>query len=277
MGFLSEKNLLNIAKKEKVAIGAFNTSNLEITQAIVEAAKEAGYPVIIQTTPSAIDYAGLEQIFDIVLNEVEEAKIKATLHLDHGKDFGIIKKCIDIGYPSVMIDGSTLDYESNKNLTKKVVSYAKKYNVSVEGELGVISHKEGGKKSGQTVYTDPKIAEDFVQKTGIDSLAVSVGNEHGAPKGERLDLQLLDEISQVVSAPLVMHGASGLSRRDIRKATKLGIAKFNIDTQIRKAFSDAMKDGDKTEIDPREILEVSKNAAKKVIIEYIKLFSQNEI
>lgn len=273
MIFLSEKNLLNLAKKDGVAVGAFNTSNLEITQAIALAAKETGCPIIIQTTPSAIDYAGLEQIFDIVRNEVDEPGIEATLHLDHGKDFGIIKECIDIGYPSVMIDGSRLDYEENIYLTRKVANYAKRYNVSVEGELGVISHKEGGKKSGQAVYTDPKIAEDFVQKTGIDSLAVSVGNEHGAPKGEKLDLGLLEKIAQVVSVPLVMHGASGLSRLDIRKAIKFGVTKFNIDTQIKKAFSDAMKSGDKEEIDPREMLEVSKDAAKHVVKDYITLFS----
>ncbi len=273
MIFVSEKNLLNSAKKEGVAVGAFNTSNLEITQAIVEAANEAGYPIIIQTTPSAIDYAGLEQIFDIVKNEIDEVGIKATLHLDHGKDFGIIKECIDIGYPSVMIDGSRLDYEANTHLTRKVVNYAKRHNVSVEGELGVISHKEGGKKSGQTVYTDPKIAEDFVQKTKVDSLAVSVGNEHGAPKGEKLDLKLLEEITKNVSVPLVMHGASGLTRLDIKKAIKLGVAKFNIDTQIRRAFSEALKGGEKDETDPREILEVSKNAAKKVVKDYIQLFN----
>lgn len=275
MIFISEKDLLNKAKKSGVAVGAFNTTNLEITQAIVEAAKETNYPVIIQTTPSAIHYAGLEQLFDIVRNEVDEASVKATLHLDHGKDYGVVKECIDIGYPSVMIDGSKLDYIGNINLTKKVVAYAKKHSVSVEGELGVISHKEGGGKSGQTVYTDPKVAEDFVQKTGVDSLAVSVGNEHGAPKGEKLDLDLLEEISESVSAPLVMHGSSGLSRRDIKRAIKLGVVKFNIDTQIRKAFSSAMKSGDKDEIDPREILESSKEAAKKVIKDYIKLFSKS--
>ena len=274
MIFLSERSLLNRAKEEGVAVGAFNTANLEITQAIVLAAAEAGQPIIIQTTPSAIDYAGLEQIFDIVRNEVDEMGIKATLHLDHGKDFGIVKECIDIGYPSVMIDGSKLDYVGNINLTKKVVSYAKVHNVSVEGELGVISHKEGGGKSGQTVYTDPNIAEDFVQKTGIDSLAVSVGNEHGAPKGEKLDLKLLEEITKSVSVPLVMHGASGLSRLDIKQAISLGVTKFNIDTQIKRAFSDAMKSGDKDEIDPREILEASKDAAKHVVKDYIKLFSE---
>jgi len=273
MIFLSEKELLNRAKKDGVAVGAFNTTNLEITQAITQASAETGLPVIIQTTPSAITYAGLEQIFDIVRNEVGETEIKATLHLDHGKDFGIVKECIDIGYPSVMIDGSTLDYEGNINLTKKVVHYAKKHNVSVEGELGVISHKEGGSKTGQTFYTDPKVAEDFIQKTGVDSLAVSVGNEHGAPKGEKLDLGLLEEIAKSVSVPLVMHGSSGLSRRDIRAAIKLGITKFNIDTQIRRAFSDAMKSGKKDEIDPREILSASKDAAKNVIKDYIKLFS----
>lgn len=274
MIFLSEKGLLNKAREVGAAIGAFNTSNLEITQAISEASKEVGEPIIIQTTPSAIGYAGLEQLFDIVRNEVDELGIKATLHLDHGKDFGIIKECIDLGFPSVMIDGSKLDFKANVSLTKKVVNYAKKYNVSVEGELGVISRAEGGRKSGQTVYTDPKIAEEFIKKTNVDSLAVSVGNEHGAPKGEKLDLKLLEEISKNVSVPLVMHGASGLSRRDIKSAIKLGVCKFNIDTQIKRAFSDAMKAGKEGEIDPREILETSKNAAKKVVKDYIKLFSQ---
>ncbi len=190
------KKYYSRAMKEGFAIGAFNTSDLEMTQAIANGAAEKKSPVIIQTSPSAIEYAGLKQIFDIVKNEIVENNLSATIHLDNGKDFSIAKSCIDIGYQSVMIDGSELEFDANVNLTKKVVDYAKRHNVTVEGEFGAIGSDD--EKSSHGGKTDPKMALEFVEKTGVDSLGVSIGNAHGAPKGEKLDLDLLDRIRQEV-------------------------------------------------------------------------------
>jgi ketose-bisphosphate aldolase len=268
--FINSKSEYRKAKSAGYAIGAFNTSNLEITQAICEAAKEMRAPVIIQTTPSAIEYAGLEQIFDIVKNEIESQKISATIHLDHGKDFGITKKCIDIGYQSVMIDGSYLDHDENIHLTKRVVNLAAEHGICVEAEIGRISKEEGGKLSHKGAKTNPKEAKEFVERTGIDILAVSVGNEHGAPKGERLDLELLEEISKTVNIPLVIHGSSGLSRVDIKEAIVLGVVKFNIDTNIRHAFSESVEESKSD--DPREMMTAGKEAVKQLVANYIELF-----
>ena len=260
------------AKSEKRAIGAFNTYDLEITQAICEAAAEENYPVLIQTTPSAVVYAGLKQIFDIVKNEVASSKIKAGIHLYHAKDLSVLKDCVDAGYSSVMIDASKLDYEGNIALTAKAVRYAHESGVYVEGELGVISTEEGGAHADTAVYTDPQIAVDFVHRTGVDTLAVSVGNEHGAPEGEKSDLELLTKIAEICPVPLVMHGASGLKRAAIVGAIKAGAVNFNIDTKIRRAFLDEVREFDKDEKDPRVVFNSAKEEVKKLVTTYIKLF-----
>lgn len=264
------------AWEEKRAIGAFNIFDLESAQAVAEAAGEVDYPVIIQITPKAIDYAGLKQIFDIAKNEIHENNIKAAIHLDHGKDFGIEKACVDQGFDSVMIDGSKLDFEANIALTSKVVRYAKRYNVMAEGEIGVISREEGGKLSGTAEFTKPEDVKNFAIRSGVDILAVSVGNEHGAPAGEAVNEKLLADIAAITPVPLVMHGASGLAKRDLRIAMKHGVVKINIDTNIRKIFVDQFSEEHPGIKDPREILLLAKEAAKKLIIDYIKIFSRKE-
>lgn len=264
---------LQKAWKEKRAIGAFNVFDLESAQAVAEASKEMDYPVILQITPTAIEYAGLKQIFDIAKNEINENNIRAAIHLDHGKDFGIEKACVDQGFDSVMIDGSKLDFQANVDLTSKVVRYAKKYDTVVEGEIGVISREEGGQLSGAAEFTKPEIVKDFAIKSGVDILAVSVGNEHGAPSGEKVNEQLLADIAAVTPVPLVMHGASGLAKKDLRIAMKHGVVKVNIDTNIRKIFVDQFSREHPGVKDPREILVLAKEAAKKLIIDYIRIFS----
>ncbi len=267
------KKELYFAWEEKRALGAFNVFDLETAQAVAEASAECDYPVIMQITPTAIEYAGLKQIFDIAKNEIFQKGIKAAIHLDHGKDFGIAKNCVDAGFNSVMIDGSKLDFEGNVYLTKKVVNYASKFDVMVEGEIGVISREEGGKLSGQGEYTRPEVVKDFAEKTGVDILAVSVGNEHGAPKGEKLDIDLLGKIAEITPIPLVMHGASGLSEEDVRLAVKCGIVKLNIDTNIRKVFVENFSEKHPGVKDPREILTEAKNEAKEIVKKYINILS----
>lgn len=272
---------INVAEEEKkarareYAIGAFNTANLEVTKAICAAAKEGDSPVIIQVTPSAIKYAGLQQIFDIVKNEIEESGVNAAIHLDHGKDFEVVRDAIEAGFRSVMIDGSKLPFAENVALTKKVVDYAHLKNVVVEGEIGVITTEEGGESSedDDPAFSTPDQTKKFVELTGVDSIAISVGNEHGAPEGEKLDLNLLKKISELVSIPLVLHGSSGLSDEDIKEAIKLGVAKINVDTNIRKAFIAGLKDIDPEETDYREILKISMADIEEVVKERIRILS----
>jgi len=264
------KNELNKARTHGYAIPAFNTNNLEVTKAICAAAAKFDLPILIATTPGAIEYAGLEQIFDIVRDEVGSSKIKAAIHLDHARDFGTIKTAIDIGYPSVMFDGSVLDYDENVAMTEKVVRYAHQHGVAVEAEIGVIGREEGGKLSHKAVYSAPEQVKRFVDETGIDSVAVSIGNEHGAPIGEKLNLDLLRQIAEIVEIPLVLHGSSGLSSGDIREAISLGIAKINVDTNIRKAFIAGVIEGEGA-TDYRDMMKEGMGEVEKVVEHYIKL------
>lgn len=270
--FINVSEELKKARNGGYALGAFNTNNLEATKAICAAAKKSNSPIIIQTTPGAIEYAGLRQIFEIVKTEIEETGIQAALHLDHGKDFEIVKECIDIGYRSVMIDGSKLPFAENVALTKRVVDYAKPKNVSVEAEIGAIGTDEGGENVGGGTMSSPDEVKRFVELTGVDSIAVSVGNEHGAPEGEKINLKLLEEISKIIEIPLVMHGASGLSDEDVKAVIGLGIAKINIDTQIRRAFLAGLSNIGPETKDYREILKVSMENIEEVVEEKINLF-----
>ena len=266
------KDLLHKAQKGGYAIGAFNTNNLEITQAIVEAATELNAPVIIQTTKSAIEYAGLEEIYAIIHTELKNAPIPGIFHLDHGKSFEIAKECIDIGYPSVMIDASVLSFDENVHLVKRIVNYAHQRGVQVESEFGAIGVGEEGIKEGETLFTDPDGAAEFVDQTGVDSLGVSIGNAHGAPDGEKINIELLAQIRSKVNIPLVLHGSSGLSESDLKKAVKNGICKVNIDTNIRKTAIAAMKEElDKNPKDYRDVLGGARDEVKKLVMKYIKI------
>lgn len=268
---INSKEILKKAQKGGYAIGAFNTSNLEITQAIVQAAQELKSPVIIQTTPSAIEYAGLLDLYQIIRTEIENTKIKAVLHLDHGKSYEIAKSVIDIGYHSVMIDGSDLDFDENVELTRRVVHYAHSRGVTVEAELGSLPTSEDGKISHQKL-TNPDKAGDFVRQTKIDSLAVSIGNIHGGPKHEIINLSLLHRIRERVAIPLVLHGSSGISDHDLRAAVKYGICKVNIDTNLRRAAINSMdKMLSKKPADYRDVLSDVRNEVKLVVRKYIKL------
>jgi len=271
-GVMNVTQELKKAKEDGYAVGAFNTNNLEVTKAICKAASRSDMPILIQTTPSAIMYAGLEQIFDIVRNEVESTGIKGAIHLDHAKNFETVKMAIDAGWRSVMIDASLLAFDDNVALTKKVVEYAKATDTCVEAEIGVLKRQEGGEEIAFENLSQPETVKKFVDLTGIDSVAVSIGNVHGAPAGEHLDLNLLSEISKVVDIPIVIHGASGLSEDDIRSAIKIGAAKFNIDTQIRHAFIKPIEESTEKD-DYRKPMEEGMVEVEKVVDRYIKLFS----
>lgn len=268
---ISVKEELIKARQGGYALGAFNTNNLEVTKAICQAAARLDRPILIQTTPSAIEYAGLQQIFSIVANEIKVTGAKAAIHLDHAKEYKIIQQAIDVGYKSIMFDGSKYSFDENVSMTEEIVRYAHENGVSVEAEVGVIGHEEGGHVSGGSVLSAPEQVKKFVELTGVDSIAVSVGNEHGAPKGERVDLVLLKKIADVIDIPLVMHGASGLPAGDLREAINLGVAKINIDTNIRKAFVHEIETS-KAE-DYRDVLKEGMKEVEKVVEHYIRLFN----
>ena len=285
----SIKELIKKAQKEKYAVGAFNTSNLEVTQAIARAAEARKAPAIISVTESALEYAGFNTLIRIVQSITEESKAPLVLHLDHGGSYEICKKCIDAGFKSVMIDGSVLPFEKNVELTKSVVDYAHRKDVFVQAELGKIPRVSGGGKDkkvdvkiGEMEKTVPEEAEKFVALTGVDTLAVIIGNIHGmyAPQGNpRLDLELLKKIKARVSIPFILHGGSGIPDKDVKKAiAEGGIVTVNVDTEVRISFTNALEKfyaGSKQASDPRKILSLARDAAQKKVEEKIKLFGSN--
>ncbi|MGI6685631.1 MAG: class II fructose-1,6-bisphosphate aldolase [Bacillota bacterium] len=278
MSLVPVKNLLEKAEREGYAVGAFNCNNMEIIQAIVDAAEAEKSPVIIQASQGAIKYAGLPYIIALAQVAADQATIPVALHLDHGTSFEQVIQCIRYGFSSVMIDGSKLPLEENIALTNKVMEVARAVGVSVEAELGKIGGTEDDifVHDRDALYTDPEEARVFVEKTGVDSLAVAIGTAHGQYKGEpKLDLPRLEKIKSLVNIPIVLHGSSGVPDEAIREAIKRGVRKVNIDTNIREAFVKGVReviDKNPQEIDPRKILGPAKKAMTAIIQEKIRLF-----
>lgn len=272
------RELLLDAQKRGYAVGAFNINNMEIVQAIIEAAEETNSPVILQASQGGIKYAGIEYIAALGKTAARNAKVPVALHLDHGTDFDQVMLCIRHGFTSVMIDGSRFPLEENIAFTKRVTEIAKAVGVSVEAELGKI----GGTEDHITVHerdatlTDPDEAVRFVNETDVDFLAIAVGTAHGVYKGEpKLDFERIEAIRNKIAVPLVLHGASGVPDEALKRAIPLGISKINIDTDLRIAFSSAVKDflkGDPDNIDPRKIIGPARTAMKERIMEKMHLF-----
>ena len=304
MALSTNKKLLNLAKKGGYAVGAFNINNLEILQAIVSAGEAERSPAIIAVSEGAIQYAGLPFIVSMARIASEWASIPLSLHLDHGKDLEVIRSCVENGFTSVMIDGSHLPFQENIDVTKKVVEMASSRGISVEGELGRLKGiEEKVSVSDQEAFlTDPQAAEEFVKKTGVDSLAVAIGTSHGAYKfkGEsKLDFERLAEIGRRVDIPLVLHGASGVPKpilekaerfgaklpgakgipdEAIQRAISLGICKINIDTDLRLSFVGAIREVLTTkpeEFDPRKILGPGREAIKQTVQSKMRLFGSS--
>ncbi len=283
------KQIVTKAQKNGYAVGAFNTSNLEITLAIVRAAVKMKSPVIVQTSESAIGYSNLETIFEMIstIANTLGKSVPIAIHLDHGKHPDLVKKCINIGYNSVHMDASEKDYATNVRLSRRMAQLGHQKKIWVQAELGSILGKEGlvkletGEINMKDMMTDPYQAEDFVKKTKVDTLAVSVGTIHGAFKGiEKVDQVRLKKIRDLVKIPLVLHGGSGLSPKTFRKAIKNGVSIINIDTNLRLAFKKELKkalDKEIDIIDPRKILEPSTQAMQKEVERIINIFgSRNQ-
>lgn len=267
------------AKAKGYAVGAFNTNNLEITKGILNAARNKRSPVIFAVSPSAIEYAGAKNLSALVRIASEEIyDIPVSLHLDHGLTIKDIMMAISNGFSSVMIDGSKLPFEENISLTKYVVELAHSVGVSVEGELGKLVGIEDRVTvtEKEAAMTKPEEAKEFVKRTGIDALAVAIGNAHGWYKGKpELDFDRLREIREVVDIPLVLHGASGIPGEDIKEAVSIGITKINIDTEIRDAFKRGVCgfiEEHPDVFDPRKILKPAIEKMTEIVESKIDLF-----
>ncbi|MEQ8235718.1 MAG: class II fructose-1,6-bisphosphate aldolase [Syntrophomonadaceae bacterium] len=278
MALVPVTDLLLRADREGYAVGAFNANNMEIVQAIIAAAEKEQAPVIMQASQGAIKYAGLEFITGMVKIAADAARVPVALHLDHGTDFDQVVKCIRSGFTSVMYDGSKLPLEENIAITNKVLEITRPIGVSVEAELGKIGGTEDDihVSDREAMYTDPEEARYFVEKTGVESLAIAIGTAHGQYKGEpQLDFARLEKIKKLVKIPIVLHGSSGVPDEAVRRAISLGVCKVNIDTNIREAFVWEMRrciEADPTEIDPRKLLGPARDAAIAIIREKIRVF-----
>ena len=240
MPLTTMKEILLDAQRKGYAVGAFEVWNLESIQVIVRAAEAMGSPVIFAIGPLEIDYAGMEDLASLALSHARAAKVAIAVHLDHGDSFDLAREAIEHEFTSVMIDASGETYEENVEVTRRVVALARPRGVTVEGELGVLGTLEGGEDGPAAVCTEASDAKRYVEETGVDALAVAIGNAHGYYKGEpRLDLDRLRAIRAEVDAPLVLHGGTGIPEGTLREAIAAGITKVNIATEFFDAFAKA--------------------------------------
>lgn len=275
MAFVTSERMLLDAKEGKYAIGAFNVENMEMVKAVIRAAEEMKAPVMLQTTPSTINYGGLKTYFANVKAEAEHASIPVALHLDHGNSFDLAIEAIREGYTSIMIDGSAKVFEENVKLTKRVVDVAKISQIPVEAELGKIAGKEDDLVVEEGGYTDPLEAKEFVERTGITSLAIAIGTAHGLyTQDPVLDKERVSEIRALVDIPLVLHGGSGLDDDDVKECIQRGICKINFATELRIAYTDGIKEvlrKDPDEFDPKVFGRAGMERVRDMVIERIKL------
>lgn len=278
----SVKEILRKARESGYAVGAFNTVNLETTRAIVEAAREMRSPVIIQITEKTMEYAGGRGIFHLIKNDAEfyAPEIPIGIHLDHGKSFEIIKRAITIGLTSVMYDGSRKNYVDNLALTKEIAEYCHEKGVSIQAELGSVPYLgEGGigEIDWEKYMTDPGQVKDFIEKTGIDALAVAIGNAHDFFRERKEpDYARLEMIHKEADIPLILHGASDWENGKVAEVIKRGICCFNVDTAIRLAFINnvinAARNQGTVSFDIRKLLGDAREAVKNTVREKIKIF-----
>ena len=303
MALVNGNVILKKAQQKKYAVGAYNFYNLETLKAILVASENKKCDVIVQTSSSAIKYMGLDVIVPMVKALCQNLSIDVCLNLDHGKDFEIVKSCIDAGYTNVMIDASDKSFEENIEITKKCVEYAHKFGATVEAELGSLKGVEDEISAEKSLFTKPQEALEFVKQTDIDSLAISIGTSHGAYKfaGEsHLDIERLKEITKLVNIPLVLHGASGVSDElkqnfvlsggkignangvsndNLIEAIKYGICKVNTDTDLRIAFTTGVRNSLKNQenFNPRDYLGNGMKEIQDQVEKRIDILTKNKI
>jgi fructose-bisphosphate aldolase, class II len=293
MALVTTKEMFKKAYEGGYAIGAFNINDMEIIQGVVNGAKAQNSPVILQVSSGALKYAGAKYLKHMVDAAIEDTGIDIALHLDHGSSFEACKEAIEAGFTSVMFDGSHYDYEENVRLTKEVVDYAHARGIVVEAELGQLAGVEDEVSVEKSVYTDPTQAVDFVQRTGIDSLAIAIGTSHGAFKftGEaKLRFDILEDIqNRLPGYPIVLHGASAVNQDYVamcnefggsisgakgvpvdmlRKASSMAVCKINIDTDLRLAMTGSIRKvlaQNPKEIDPRKYMGAARSAIQGLV------------
>jgi fructose-bisphosphate aldolase class II len=272
------RTLLDAAEQGRYAVGAFNCNNMEIVQAIVEAADELRSPVIIQASQGAIKYAGLHYVAGLARLAADAATVPVALHLDHGTDYNTVIACIRAGFTSVMFDGSQWPKDENIARTKEIVKVAHAVGVSVEGEIGKIGGVEDdiAVDERDAMLTPVADAIEFYEATGVDALAMSFGTAHGHYKlPPKLALDRIEAVHQRTGAYLVMHGGSGVPQDDVRQGIQLGIRKVNIDTELRESFLSEVRaqlTAKPKEIDPRKILGPARDVLKEKLKGKMKLF-----
>ena len=276
MALVTTKQLLLDAQKGGYAVGAFNVENMEMVQAVVAAAEELRSPVIMQTPPSTVKYANLNYFYENVKVAAQESSVPVVIHLDHGNSFELAMQAYRTGYTSIMIDGSHEGFEDNIALTSAVVKACHPGEVPIEAELGKVGGKEDDLDGGEgDPYTNPQEAAEFVERTGIDSLAVAIGTAHGVYKGvPKLDFSRLSEIRKAVSIPLVLHGTSGVPDEDVAECIKRGICKVNYATDLRIAFTkginQVLKENPDT-IDPKKYNAKGREEVRKYVMHKMKI------
>lgn len=277
MPYVNMNEFLSNLQENNYTAPAFNTTNMEMTLSIIEGAEETGYPVMVQIAPTNVKLSGYNYIANIAKMAAEKANIPIVLHLDHGMTFEDVKAAVEAGFSSVMIDASTLDYEENIETTRHVVEYCHARGVLVEAELGELSGKEDNHEVEEGLQTDPKLARDFVERTGIDLLAVSVGNIHGLDQEAALNFGLLEEISQEVNIPLVIHGGSGMSPSTLNKLKDYGVRKVNLASDLRRAFISSVGKRYEKNNDEYNLISVlleAKAAVKEVVTKKVKALNE---
>ncbi|MDD4369802.1 MAG: class II fructose-1,6-bisphosphate aldolase [Anaerostipes sp.] len=276
MMLVTSKELLLKAQAGGYAVGAFNVENMEMIQAVLEAAEELQSPVIMQTTPSTVKYAGLDYYLAIAKAAAERVSVPVVMHLDHGNSFDLAMQALRTGYTSIMIDGSHETFEDNIALSKAVTDACHPSNVPVEAELGKVGGKEDDLDGGDdNPYTNPLEAKEFVERTGIDSLAVGIGTAHGVYKGEpKLQFDILSQIKNIVDIPLVLHGTSGVPDESVKECIKRGICKVNYATDLRIAFTKGVNEvfaENVNTIDPKKYSAVGRKEVKKYVMDKMKV------
>lgn len=273
MPLVTSKKMLLDARQGNYAVGAFNVENMEMVMAVIEAAEEMKSPVILQTTPSTVKYAGLDLYYANVKAAAERAAIPAALHLDHGSSFELAMQALRIGYTSIMIDGSHSPLEENAAVSKAVVDACHPSRIPVEAELGRVGGKEDDLEGGDGGLTSPDEAAWFVETTGIDFLAVAIGTAHGVYSGiPNVRVDILKEIRNKVSIPLVLHGTSGVADDIVQECIRAGICKVNYATDLRIAYSQGVKEtlaGNQAVIDPKLYGKKGKESVKRYVIDKI--------
>ena len=278
---VTSKELLIDAQKNKYAVGAFNVENMEMVMAVLGAAEETQSPVIMQTTPGTLKYAGVDFYFANIQAAAKNSKIPVVCHLDHGNTFELSVKAFKAGYTSIMIDGSKLDFEENIALTQSVVKFCHAGEIPVEAELGRVGGKEDNIDNTAKInpFTDPDEAKEFVERTECDSLAIAIGTAHGIYRGvPQINFDVLKKINSIVNIPLVLHGTSGVPDEQVVEAIEYGICKVNYATDLRLAYTNGIKrymNGNPGAYDPKKYGMAGIEDVKRYVVQKMNLLKCN--